>query len=229
MCRTFPTSRCCIPNARQLAVHELVRAHRGRAGPHLVVEVIGRRRIGRVRPRAHLVIAVDLDQPYGAEPSLADDAVARADQVRCAAPLHADLHDALVFPRRREHRLPFHDVHAMASDPDVEARLHRIDHRSACRDLRVDQNEVQVRPSASREIAVVTRPLLRRLPLATRSALLPIRRSTSQSDTTPRSRLDHAKEVRLPSQPERSFRRVCGVAVVPRMPQAGEGQRGAPS
>ncbi len=104
----------------------VVRPHRRGPGPHLVIEVGRRRDVGRILARAHVVVAVDLDQADGPELAFADDAIARGDQVRRAAPLRADLHDAVVFARGGEHRLPFGDVHAdRLLHVDVRARLRR--------------------------------------------------------------------------------------------------------
>ena len=49
----------------------VVRPHRGRPGPHLVVEVSGGLRVGRVAVGTHVVVAVDLDQADLAELALA--------------------------------------------------------------------------------------------------------------------------------------------------------------
>ena len=58
----------------------IVGPHRGRAGPHLVVEVFGRRTVGRVGIISHVIIAIDLDQADLAELALADDPVAGLDR-----------------------------------------------------------------------------------------------------------------------------------------------------
>ena len=39
----------------------VVGPQRRRAGPHLVVEVLGRRRVGRIAAGPHVVVAADLD------------------------------------------------------------------------------------------------------------------------------------------------------------------------
>ena len=108
----------------------IVRPHRRRPGPHFVIEVRRRRAIRRIGRIPHVVVAVDLHQPHLAELAFANDAVARFHQVRRAAPLRPDLHHALVFPRRRQHRLAFRHVHAdRLLAPDIGARLHGGDRR----------------------------------------------------------------------------------------------------
>ena len=101
------------------------------------------------------------------ELALADDAVARVDQVRRAAPLRADLHDALVLARRGEHRLAFDDVDAdRLLDVDVGPGLDGRDHRQRVPVVgRADQHDVEVLLLEHLAIvAVGARRLLRRLP-----------------------------------------------------------------
>ena len=70
-----------------------------------------------------MVVAADLDEADLAELAFLDDAVARLDEVRRAAALRADLHDALVLARRGEHRLALDDVDAdRLLDIDIDAR-----------------------------------------------------------------------------------------------------------
>ena len=124
----------------------VVGPHRRRPGPQLVIEVGRRGRVGRVLRRPHRVVAIDLDQPDLAELAFADDAIARGDQVRRAAALHADLDDALVLARRRQHRLALADVDAdRLLDVDVAAGLGRRDHRQRVPVIgRGDQRDVDV-------------------------------------------------------------------------------------
>ena len=88
-------------------------------------------------------------------------------EVRRAAPLRADLHDALVLARRREHRLALDDVDAdRLLHVDVGAGLHRLDHRQRVPVIRRgDEHDVEV--LLLQHLAVVAvgaRLLLRRLP-----------------------------------------------------------------
>ena len=78
-------------------------------------------------------------------PSL-DDAVAGLDQVRRAAPLRADLHDALVLARRRDHRLALDDIDAdRLLHLDVGAGLDGGDHRQRVPVVRrVDEDDVEI-------------------------------------------------------------------------------------
>ncbi len=124
----------------------VVRAHRRRAGPHFVVERVGRRRVRRIRFVAHVVVAVDLDQADLAQLAFADHAVAGFDQVRRRPPLRADLHHALVFPRGRQHGFTFDHVHAdRLLAPDVGAGFYRVDHRQRVPVVgRADKHDVQV-------------------------------------------------------------------------------------
>ena len=78
-------------------------------------------------------------------PSL-DDAVAGLDQVRRAAALRADLHDALVLARGGEHGLALDHVHAdRLLHVDVGAGLDGRDHRQGVPVVgRGDQHDVEV-------------------------------------------------------------------------------------
>src|SRR5439155_25039949 len=89
----------------------VVGSERRRAGPQLVIEVFRLGDIRRIFPGAHMVVATDLDQGDLSEFALSEDLVAGLDEVWSAAALSADLHDALVAARGREHGLAFDDVH----------------------------------------------------------------------------------------------------------------------
>ena len=120
-----------------------------------------------------MVVAVDLDQADLAELALADDAVARFDQVRRAAALRADLHDALVLARGGEHRLAFDDIDAdRLLHPDVQPGPHRRDHRQRVPVVRRgDQDDVEILLAEHLAIvAVGPRLLLRACRVATSSA-----------------------------------------------------------
>ena len=139
---------------------------RRRALIELPVERGRRRDVGRVLARAHVVVAVDLDVRDGAESSFADEAVARGGQMRRAASLRADLHDALVCTRRGQHRLPFGDVDADGLlHVDVGAALHGLDHRQRMPMIwRADEDDVEVLlPQHLAIVLVRTRPLPGRL------------------------------------------------------------------
>ena len=96
--------------------------------------------------RPHVVVAVDLDQPDLAELALLDDAVAGLDEVRRAAPLRADLHDALVLAGGGHHRLAFDNVDAdRLLHPDIGAGLDGRDHRQRVPVVRrADQHDVEI-------------------------------------------------------------------------------------
>ena len=95
------------------------------AGPGLIVEVLRRLRYRRVQVRAHVVVAVHLGHADLAEQAGLRDLLARFHQVRRAAPLRADLHDALVLACRVEHRLAFHHIDAdRLLHVDVRAGFH---------------------------------------------------------------------------------------------------------
>ena len=117
---------------------------------------------------AHVVVAVDLDQPDLAELPLADDPVAGLDQVRRAAALGADLHDPLVLAGGGEHGLALDHVDAdRLLDVDVGPGLDGGDHRQGVPVVgRGDQDDVEV--LLLEHLAVVgvgARRLLRRLPV----------------------------------------------------------------
>ena len=124
----------------------VIRTHRSRAGPHLPVEVVGRVRVRRIRIVAHVIVAIDLDHRDLAELPLADDLVARLDQVGRAPALGAHLDDALVFPRRGQHGLALGHVHAdRLLDVDVGPGFDGGDHRQRVPVVgRGDQDDVQV-------------------------------------------------------------------------------------
>jgi hypothetical protein len=102
-----------------------------------------------------VVVAVDLDEANVSEVSFADHAVARVYQMRRAAALHADLHDAFVLARRRMHRLPLDDIHAQGFlDPDIGTRPHRFDHRQRMPVIRRDdKHDVEV--ALAQHLAIV--------------------------------------------------------------------------
>src|SRR5262245_48013092 len=92
-------------------MHELiVRAHRRRSRPHLIIEIFRRCGVGGVLACAHVVIAIDLDQSYLSEFARANDLIASLGQMRRAASLGADLHDAIVPARGSDHRLPLDHI-----------------------------------------------------------------------------------------------------------------------
>ena len=95
---------------------------------------------------AHVIVAIDLDQRDLAELPLADDPVARLDQVRRAPALGADLHDPLCFARRGQHGLALDHVHAdRLLDIDVGPGLDGGDHRQGVPVVgRGDQDDVEV-------------------------------------------------------------------------------------
>ena len=99
-------------------MHQLVvRAHRRRAGPHVVIEIGRRIGIGGIIGGAHVVVAVDLDQADLSQQPGLDDTVDGLHQVRRAAPLRAHLHHALMLSRGGQHGLAFDDV-------DTDGLLH---------------------------------------------------------------------------------------------------------
>ena len=71
---------------------------------------------------------------------------ARFDQVRRAAPLRADLHDALVLARGGEHRLAFDDIDADGLlAVDIRAGFDRRDHVQRVPVIgRADQHDVEI-------------------------------------------------------------------------------------
>ncbi len=85
-------------------IDRAVRPHRGRTRPHLVVQILRRRRVGRVAAIPHVIVTADLDVGDLAQLAFFDDPVLGLDQVGRAPPLHVDLHDALVLAGRRDHR-----------------------------------------------------------------------------------------------------------------------------
>ncbi len=133
----------------------------------LPVERRRSRDVGRVLPRAHVVVAVDLDVGDRAEPPLADEPVAGRRQMRSAPALRADLHDAPVLPGRCEHRLALGDVDAdRLLEVDVGAGRGRFGHRQRVPVIRrADEDDVEV--FLLQHLAVVLvgpRALLRGLP-----------------------------------------------------------------
>ena len=146
----------------------IVRPHRGRAGPHLPVEIVGGAGVGRVAIVPHVVVAIDLHQADLAELALADDLVAGLDQVRRAAALGAHLHDPLVLAGRGQHGLPLGHVDAdRLLDVDVGAGLDGRDHRQGVPVVgRGDQDDVEVLLLEHLAVvAVGARRLLRGLPV----------------------------------------------------------------
>ena len=93
-----------------------------------------------------MVIAADLDEANFPELPLLHDGILGLDQVRRAAALRADLDDTLMFARRGEHGLSFHDVHAnRLLDIDIRPGFDRGHH---CERMpmvrRADEHDVQV-------------------------------------------------------------------------------------
>ncbi len=124
----------------------VVGPHRRGAGPHLVIEVFRRRDVGRVVARPHVVVAADFDQADLAKHAFLEDGVAGLDEVRRAAPLGADLHNAFVLPGSRHHGLPLGDVHAdRFLHVDVGAGLDGRDHGQGVPVVRsADEHDVEV-------------------------------------------------------------------------------------
>ncbi len=93
-----------------------------------------------------MVVAVNLDQADLAELALLDDLVAGVDQVRRAAPLGADLDDALVLPGGGDHRLALDDIDANRFlHVHVNARLDGGDHGQGVPVVwRGDEDDVEV-------------------------------------------------------------------------------------
>ncbi len=102
------------------------------------------------------------------ELALLQESVARLHQVRRAAPLRADLDDALMLARRSHHCLPFDDVDAdRLLHVNVGAGLDSRDHRQGVPVVRRrDQHDVEVfLIEHFPVIGVRSRFFLRRLPL----------------------------------------------------------------
>ena len=98
---------------------------------------------------------------------LAHDAIARAHEVRRAAPLRADLHHPLVLACRGQDGLTLGDVHAdWLLQVQIGTRLHRLDRGQRVPVVRRrDEDEVEVPLREHRAVvAVGARRLLRRLP-----------------------------------------------------------------
>ena len=138
------------------------------AGPHLVIEIFGGLGIGRIALGAHVVVTIDLDQTDVTEPPLANDVVARFDQVRCAAALRSHLHDASVLARGGHHCLALDHVHADGLlTPHVGARLDRGNHGERVPVIgRVDEDDVEI--LLGEHLAIIgigARTVLRRLAL----------------------------------------------------------------
>ena len=77
-----------------------------------------------------MVIAINLDVGDLPEFPLVKEPLLGLDQMRRAAALRADLHDAVVFPRRGKHRLALDDVHAdRLLAIHIDAGLARLNHR----------------------------------------------------------------------------------------------------
>ena len=162
-------------------VHELVVGpHRRGAGPHFVIEIF-RRHSGcrRIVARPHVVVAADLHVPDLAEQPGLDDLVARLDEMRRAAALRADLHHAIVFARRGEHRLAFRDIDAdRLLAIDIRAGLHRLDHRQRVPMVgRADEHDVEV--LLLEHLAIVARRCAASSPTSAARRRCPPRRSAS--------------------------------------------------
>ena len=163
---------------------------------------------GGLSLRAHVVVAVDLDEADLAELAFLDDPVAGLDEVRRAAALRADLHDAAVLAGGGEHRLALDHVHAdRLLHVDVGPGLDGGDHGQRVPVVgRGDEDDVEVllgehlRGSRRRSAASSSRP----------GARPPCRRprrascwSTSQSETTSTGATwIRRKRSHLPYQPE---------------------------
>ena len=180
----------------------IVGPHGRRAGPHFVVEIFRRPRVGRVVAGPHVIVAVDFDQAHAAQFAFADDAVAGLDEVRRAAALRAHLDDAAVLPRGGEHCLPLDHVDAdRLLQVDVGPRFHGGDHRQGVPMVgRGDEHDVEV---FFREhlaiIGVGPRPLLRGLPRGDQVGRggkhPPV--DVAQRDDVDRRHLDQAQQVDL--------------------------------
>ena len=95
---------------------------------------------------ATTVVAVNLGVGHLAEFAFLDDRVARLDQMRCAAALSADLDDALVLPRRRQHGLALGHIHAdRFLHINIRPGFDGGDHRQRMPMVRrADEHDVQV-------------------------------------------------------------------------------------
>ena len=124
----------------------IVGTHRGRAGPHLVVQILRHRGILRGASVAHVIVAANLRMGDVTEQPGVDDLFLCFHQVRGAASLSAHLHNAIVLACRCQHRLTFHHVDARRFlHVHIAARLDGIDHRQCVPVIRCgDQNQIKV-------------------------------------------------------------------------------------
>ena len=109
--------------------HRIEGAHRGRTGPKIIVEPLGR--VARIlEDVSHPVVGVDTDLNHLAEPAGIDDLLFHIDQMVGSAPLETDLADAARFVGSAHQRLALRDI-----DPDrllneqVDPSPHRLDSR----------------------------------------------------------------------------------------------------
>ena len=148
-------------------------------------------------------VAVDFDVGDFAELALANEFVARFEQVRRAAALQADLDGAIVFARGGDHRLAFDDVVAdRLLHVHVGAALAGLDHRQAVPMIgRADEHDLRL--SLGKQLAVVAerwRLLLRRLAAVRRARPRLVDHlaiDVAQADDVDRRDLDQVKEVGL--------------------------------
>ena len=118
--------------------------HRRGTDPEVPVQRVGhgrRLRGGRLAP----AVGIDLHVSDDAEFPLLYE-VARLDQMRSAAPLRAHLDHPLILTGRRQHRLPFHYIHAdRLLQVHIGAGLRGLDHRQGMPVIRRgDLHQVQV-------------------------------------------------------------------------------------
>ena len=145
---------------------------------------------------------MDVHEADRAEPAFADHAIARSDEMRRAAALHADLHDTLVLARGGQHGLPLDDVDAdRLLHPDIRAGLDGIDHRQRVPVIGCDDDD-DVEVALLEHLPVVgvgARRLLRHLPRRDQRSGVGEHRlvDITQRDDVDGRDLDEPQEIRL--------------------------------
>ncbi len=126
--------------------HRIEGAHRGGAGPHLVVEVLRRVGVLPLLVAPHAIVTADFGVADRSQQPFLDHTVAGLDQMGRAAALRTDLHHAVVLPRGGHHRLAFLNVDAdRLLHVDVGPRLASFDHRHGVPMVgRADHHHIQV-------------------------------------------------------------------------------------
>ena len=123
----------------------VVRPHRRRPGPHVVIKLLRSLCIGGVASVAHVVITAHLGVGDIPKQPCIHDRLLGLHQVRCAAALCADLHHAIVLAGGGQHRLTFDHIDTRRLlNVDIAPGFDGINHRQRVPMIRRrDQHQIE--------------------------------------------------------------------------------------